>query len=254
MTPPAKSGYTTTLAPPRTKVPRYRAICDDLKKRILDGQYEVDARLPSEKDLMAEYGASRVTVRHALQRLAQEHLIHSQKGKGHFVSYPKTVQNLGRLLGLGETVSPRGMTVSSKVLKLGEEPADADVAEALEIQPGDTVTSLQRLRKVNGQPVSLDVSYFPTSIGRYLGDYDLENQDVFVLIEDYLGLELSIADLIISFDKADAGLAKTLGIATGDSVVVIERLTSDRKGRPIDFEYLYGRIDAFQFHIRVPRW
>ena len=83
---------------------------------------------------MEEYHASRVTVRHALQQLQEEKLVHSQKGKGHFVSCPTAVQNLGQLLGLGESLSQTGMVVTSKVLALEEAPASPEVAEALNIE------------------------------------------------------------------------------------------------------------------------
>ncbi|MDA0656089.1 MAG: GntR family transcriptional regulator [Proteobacteria bacterium] len=250
----AKAGLICDAAPPKSTLPRYRVICDDLKNRIARGEFSIDTRLPSEKDLMVRYCASRVTVRHALQRLGEENLIRSQKGKGHFVTYPKTVQNLGRLLGLGESLSESGVTVSSKVLKLQEVPSPPVVAKALDIKTGQPVTCLQRLRHINGRPMSYDTSYFPIDVGRCLSHYDLQRQDVFVLIEDHLGLELSVADLVIKVETADLSLAEILGIERGEAIILIERLTMDVKGRPVDFEYLHGRRDAFQFRIRVPRW
>jgi DNA-binding GntR family transcriptional regulator len=45
-----------------------------------------------------------------------------------------------------------------------------------------------------------------------------------------------------------------LGVRDGDPLLRIRRLTYDGRKRPIDFEYLLGRPDAFQFGVRVPRW
>lgn len=254
MTRPAKSSTLIDARPPAPATPRYQVIYDDLKARITDGEYDISARLPSENELMLQYDVSRVTVRHALQRLQDENFIASQRGKGRFVIYPKAIQNLGRLLGLGESLSASDMEVSSRVLCLGEVAAGPDVATALGLKAGGPVTCLERLRCFNGRPVSFDTSYFPIEIGRYLGDFDLERLDVFVLIESHLGLELSVADLVIKVSDAEPEIADKLQVDPGDAVVQIERLTRDSKGRPIDFEYLNGRRDAFQFKIRVPRW
>lgn len=244
----------STAAHSIPSAPRYRAIFDDLKYRIGKGEYAIDKQLPSERTLMEEYHASRVTVRHALQQLQEEKLVHSQKGKGHFVSCPTAVQNLGQLLGLGESLSQTGMVVTSKVLALEEAPASPEVAEALNIEMNDRVTCLQRLRYINAQPASFNTSYFPVDIGRYLSEYDLERQDLFVLIEDRLGIELSTADLVMKIGKSDKSLAARLGIEKGETVFEIERLTFDTKGSPVDFGILKGRSDTFQFHVRVPRW
>ena len=62
----------STAAHSIPSAPRYRAIFDDLKYRIGKGEYAIDKQLPSERRLMEEYHASRVTVRHALQQLQEE--------------------------------------------------------------------------------------------------------------------------------------------------------------------------------------
>jgi GntR family transcriptional regulator len=77
---------------------------------------------------------------------------------------------------------------------------------------------------------------------------------VFVLLEEELGYLLGIADLKIEADLADDSLAGLLRTDVGTPVLRIERLTLDEAGRPIDFEYLHGRGDAYQFRVRVPRW
>lgn len=234
--------------------PLYRVIKDALKQRILAGDYAAGAQLPSENQLMRIFGVSRVTVRQALQQLQKERLVVSHQGKGYFVARAKAVQDLARLQGLGESVANSGFSAHSEVLGMAEVAADGRVADALALEPGATVTCLQRVRHINRQPVSHDISYFPLDIGRRLADYDLVNSDVFVLLEEELGFPLGIADLKVEANLADESLARLLETEVGTPVLRIERLTLDEAGRPIDFEYLHGRGDAYQFRIRVPRW
>lgn len=238
-------------APPQ---PRYRMIRKALRDRILRGEYRVNDRLPSESELMEAYDVSRVTVRQALQQLRKERLITSRRGKGYFVARPKAVQDLGRLQGLGESIAESGLVSYSRVLDIRETPADRRVAEALALAPETTVMRLRRLRCINHQPVSYDVSFFPVDVGRRLQRHDLVHNDVFVLLEESLEITLGLADLKIEVGAADEALAARLGMEPGAPVLRIERLTTDVSGRPIDFEYLYGRGDAYQFRIRAPRW
>ena len=234
--------------------PRYRVIRNTLRDKILQGAYGVGDQLPSENQLMTAFDVSRVTVRQALHQLQRENLIFSQRGKGYFVARPKSVQNLDRLMGLGETMAESGLDTYSKVVDVGDCAADRAVAQALGLGTGITVTRLHRIRYIHDQPVSDDVSFFPSEIGRRLRDHDLERNDVFVLLEERLKIPLGVADLKIDVNTADARLAKSLDTAPGAPVLCIERLTADETGRPIDFEYIRGRGDAYQFRIRVPRW
>jgi len=234
--------------------PLYRVIKEALKQRILAGDYAPDQQLPSENQLMRIFDVSRVTVRQALQQLQKERLVISHQGKGYFVARAKAVQDLARLQGLGEAVAGSGFSAHSEVLGMAEVVADPRVADALALEPGTPVTCLQRVRHINHQPVSYDISYFPLDIGRRLKDFDLVHHDVFVLLEEELGFPLGIADLKIEANLADESLAHLLQTEVGTPVLRIERLTLDEAGRPIDFEYLHGRGDAYQVRVRVPRW
>ena len=77
--------------------PLYVQIKDVIKQRILDGDYDVHERLPSESEMMKVFGVSRITVRQALRDLHTEGLVFSVQGKGTFVSRPKVVQDIQRL-------------------------------------------------------------------------------------------------------------------------------------------------------------
>lgn len=65
--------------------PAYERLAEELKKRILGGEFDADRRLPSESALCAEYGVSRGTVRSALAALRTVGLISSRTGAGSYV-------------------------------------------------------------------------------------------------------------------------------------------------------------------------
>ena len=93
---------TLPLAPKYTSIrqvrqTRYQAIADDLRRRVESGAVGAGRLLPSESELSADYGASRVTVRRALEALREEGLVESRQGLGWLVATDPLRQTLGRL-------------------------------------------------------------------------------------------------------------------------------------------------------------
>jgi GntR family transcriptional regulator len=233
---------------------KYVAVRDSLRDRIVRGDFAEDEMLPSESALGAEFGVSRVTVRQALDELRKTGLIESRQGKGYFVRRVQVVQDLGRLQGFGEIMAPLGIDVRSEVIELAEVVAGLDVRKELRLDRGARVMRITRVRIAGGAALSYDVSHFPLEIGQRLAKLDLTHADIFALLERELGLEIGYADMALNVAIADEVLARRLGIAKGDPLVRIVRLTFDREGKPVDFEHLYARPDSFQFRVRGPRW
>lgn len=232
--------------------PLYQQIKDELQQRILDGDYEVHERLPSESALMKAFEVSRVTVRQALRDLHAEGLVFSVQGKGTFVSRPKAVQDIQRLQGFGEAMAPQGYETSTRVLKVHEATPSQEVAEALELPRNAKVIELTRVRYLNREPISIDHSFFPLDVGNRLLERNL-SVDIFPMLENELGIGLDHADLKIEAVLADQDRAAQLHIEAGAALLCIQRLAFAPGGRPIDFEYLWYRGDAFQYQLRIDR-
>ena len=79
-------------------VPKYRVILNELRAGIQEGKFRVGERLPSETDLGANYGVSRLTVQRALKELQIEGLVDRRAGSGTYVN-PRR-QSHGHLFGL----------------------------------------------------------------------------------------------------------------------------------------------------------
>lgn len=237
----------------RSSVPLYTQIREVLRAQILDGTYLPHQQMPSEGDMINLFGVSRITVRQALSDLQSEGLIFRIHGKGTFVSKPKAFQDLGRLQGFGEAMRQMGYETYSKVLSIKTVKPEAQVAERLHLSKQAKVTEIRRLRFLNREPISLDVTYLPTSVGVRLAKEDLATRDIFVILENDYRLSLGHADLQIGSTLADDILAGQLRVEEGSPVLVIERTTHTADGSPIDYEHLYYRGDAFQYKVRVDR-
>lgn len=236
-------------------VPLHAQLRERLRERILDGSYAVHSQLPPESALGALFGVSRITVRQALGDLHKEGLIFKVPGKGTFVAKPKAFQQLSQLEGFAQAMARLGHSIRNVVTSHLAVPANAAVAQQLNLATGAQVSEIRRIRCLNGDPLSVEVTYLPLHVGERLRSADLAQRDIFLILENDYGIALGHADLRIDAVAADAQLASALRVAEGSAILRIERLThsigADGQAAPLDFEYLYFRGDAFQYRLRI---
>ncbi len=238
---------------PFAPVPLYNQLKELLRTQILDGSYPPETRMPSESELGDKFQVSRITVRQALGDLQKEGLIFKIHGKGTFVAKPKAFQNVSRLQGLAESLVHLGYEVINQLHSVKLITADKRIAERLQLSDSAKVTEIKRVRLINREPVSLEISYLPQEIGEKLQKADLITRDIFLILENDLQLNLGHADLAIDAVLADSELTNALGVEEGSPIMRIERLTHTDDEKPIDFEFLYYRGDAFQYRFRIDR-
>ncbi|QCP54060.1 GntR family transcriptional regulator [Trinickia violacea] len=249
---PLPSPPNGNLVPPIAR-PLYAQIKDDLRARILDGRYAPHSRMPSESELCAMFDVSRITVRQALGDLQKEGLVFKLHGKGTFVSKPKAFQDVTSLQGFAEAMSSMGHEIVNQLRGVRFIEADGNVASRLALPEGAKVAEIHRVRFLNREPVSLEVTYVPEALGVRLAAADLIARDIFLIIENDCGVPLGHADVSIDAMLADDEIAAALNVGVGAPVLRIERLTHSADGTPIDYEHLYFRGDAFQYRLRIDR-
>ncbi|WP_239472283.1 GntR family transcriptional regulator [Streptomyces sp. NEAU-S7GS2] len=227
----------------RLRADRARQLADLLRHQVLGGGFPGGV-LPHEEVIGADYGVSRNTVRQALDLLRAEQLVERQPGVGTVVVCQKYPHALDRLMGLAETLHPHGrVTNEVRTISPVPAPAPAPVADRLRIPPRSEVLYVERLRRLDGLPLSLDLTYVPMHIGLPLLDADLENNDVFRLIEETAGQPLGTAEITLEAVNADAHSAAVLEAPRGTAVLMLERLTHLADGAPVDLEFIRFRGD-----------
>jgi GntR family transcriptional regulator len=234
-------------------IPLYSQVRERLRERIVDGTYAPDARLPAESEISTIFGVSRITVRQALNDLQKEGVIFKVPGKGTYVSASRTSQDLARLEGFGEAMSRKGHRIVNHVVSHVQLNAAPAVAAQLRLAAGAPVTEIRRVRYLDREPVSYEITWLPPSVGERLRSENLAERDIFLILESDYAIALGHADIQIGAINADPELAAALRVAPGTALLRIERLTWTADGVPLDFEYLYVRGDAFQYALRLPR-
>ncbi|MCG5077720.1 GntR family transcriptional regulator [Paraburkholderia tagetis] len=233
--------------------PLYARIKNTLRSRILDGTYAPHSQMPSEYALCAMFDVSRITVRQALGDLQNEGLVFRLHGKGTFVSKPKAFQNVTSLQGFAEAMSSMGHEIVNQLRAFRIVEASGHVAQKLDLPEGARVAEIHRVRVLDREPVSFELTWVPEPLGKRLAGADLATRDIFLILENDCGVPLGHADVSIDAMLANDEIARALRVQEGSPVLRIERTTHDAQGTPIDYEYLYFRGDAFQYRLRVDR-
>lgn len=242
---------TPTMSPTRRRSNPARWLADVLRAQIEHECGADGAPLANERDLALQFGASRNVVRDALDLLRNEGLVRRVPGAGTFVTVRRAVHGIDRLRGLAETFGEARDRVVNRVLAADVLPAPGFVAGRLEIDPGAPVVFIERLRSLDGRPLSLDASYLPAEVASPLlgpgplrkAGPGLASCDVFALLERTLGVELGMASLCIEAVAADAATAQLLDTAPSAPLLLVTRLARLADGRPIDFEFVRYRGD-----------
>lgn len=162
--------------------PAYQQIADDIRQRILDGGYRSGEKLPTEADLMAEYGMSRIVIRNAIQTLVSEGLVTTQRGKGMFVrkQQPPRKRISGDLYGKRPVASPMKRATEAEGRRSEWEHATRTttatqvIAERLGIEPEDPVVRTTYTFFADEAPVMLSTSYEPLAL---TGGTPIENPE-----------------------------------------------------------------------------
>jgi GntR family transcriptional regulator len=232
-----------------TPVPLYYQLKQWLSGLIGSGELEPGAQLPGELELCERFGVSRGVVRQALSELRYEGLIDRQRGRGTFVSMPKTAEGLiSSLRGLADDADLRGQRIQSRVLLLREAPAADTVARSLDLAVGDPVVELERVRALDGEPHVLVMTYLPAALVPGLAGRDLNGSESLyrILREDY-GLAIVSSRRRVEATVAGAREARLLSIERGDPLLVLRSIGYTTGTRPFDYFIAYHRGDRSAF-------
>jgi GntR family transcriptional regulator len=233
--------------------PQYRQIEQALRERI--ATLRPGERLPSDTDLCAEFGVSRMTARNAMQRLAEDGLIRREPGRGSFVTSPPAHRRTNRLMTFSQEMRRTGRAPSSRVLTRVIRPSTRAEARELEIPYRASIVHLRRLRLADGEPIALESSVLLGACADSVMTADLARGSLHETLAG-AGFVLRRGTGSISAAAATAEDAPLLAIAPGDPLLVERRVIVDGHGRRIEASesrYVAGRYGLdVQFEVEAP--
>ena len=232
-------------------VPLYEQAAEALRRDIRNGVYDAKYRLPTEEDLSAKYGISRITVRHALTELVREGLVERKQGKGTFICRPTMHKDLKRSgVSFTELCESNGKRAGAKLLAGGIETiSNPRVAEWLGLNIGDEVLRIKRIRYADDVPCVIEDNYFPPSF-RDLLSIDLDHDSIYQWLREKRGINIVTGEMILRIIRADGQTARLLKMTRGTPLLNTWGRIFQANGEMLHVCNQIGYGENFEFIVR----
>lgn len=229
-----------------TNLPLYAQLKERLIDLIAERVYQPGDQIPSQRELIDEFGASHMTVRRAINELIQEGVIHAIPGKGMFVSPPKQQAEPIPLRGFTEEMTLRGLKTSSRILAAEVVSASTMLASLFEMPLGSSLIYLRRLRLAQGEPIAIQSAYLRAEYCPGLLDFDLESRSLYEILHNEYGLKFGRARYSFEAALADGEQAQLLDATLPAALLVSEQITFLENDFPIEFVRSVYRGDKYR--------
>ncbi len=233
--------------------PLYHQIFLQLRGEIESGQRVVGSRLPTEQELSASFGVSRITARRALDELAQAGLVARKQRIGTIVTFRPPVKAIeGDIDQAMESLIAFGRATQVKLIEIGAVPAAPPLSDILRVESDAPLLRAVRIRWMEGEPLGHYVSHVPEDLGVKLTRAALNKTPMLALIQE-AGIKIGAADQTITATLADASLASLLHVDIGSPLLRVSRTVYDANKRPIQYIQAHFRPDRYQIRLDLHR-
>jgi len=228
---------------------KYEEIAEDIRNRILNGEYNPNEQLPLEKEMCEYYGVSRITIKKAVDELVIQGLVIKRRGSGTFVKAldEEGVQELSlakQFEGFSEAHKDRKVT--SKIIKFEVIHPTEEIATKLKITTDDFVYYVIRTRYADDSPYVIEYTYMP--IGLIPGiKNDILTSSVYGYIEKNLKLKIKSAHRIIRAILPNELEQEYLEIENNFPILEVEQVGFLDNGQPFEFSTAHHRSDRIEF-------
>lgn len=237
--------------------PKYIRIYKELRGRILTDGFVDNGQLPTELQLMEQFGVSRTTIRKATEMLRADNLIESRQGYGTDVTLNKKTPNAGQMNRITDVIDidftftpePLESTKHSDVL-VDVVPVPGKVASALDLTQGDNVYRLRWLHYVNDIPYLYLTNYVRMDLAPTLPQVVEGMVSLYPILAREYGLIFDRAEETIEPIVSDFISAKLLDVPVGTPLLQLCRSTHFNKG-PAEYGLSIIRPDLLNITLKI---
>lgn len=225
---------------------KLQQIQDFILTKIRNNEYSAGDKIPTEAELVEQFGASRMTVNKALCTLRDKGYLFSVRGKGTFVKKEIVQKRLNELTSFTEEMRRRGIKPITKTIEFSYNSVGFEAEkESLKLKSTDNVYKIIRVRYDKETPIALDVTILNEKVVGHL-DYSKMGSSLYEYLQNVQGVAISYAVQKIRAIKADEFLAKNLDVPLGDPILEIASVTYDKENRPFEVVHTYHVHDTYE--------
>jgi GntR family transcriptional regulator len=228
----------------------YRMVKARLREAIdvfgSNGQY----RLPSEAELTTQLGASRVTIRSALQSLQKEGRIRRLHGHGTFINrHAMGVRaNLGEATPFLDLLADSGYKAEVRILAQKVVPLDAELAAALEVEEGTEALCVERVFYADGEPAVHSVDHVPVGLLRGRPEDVAPRRSTFENVEA-TGLEVCYSVAEVRPVVASRAVAVALNVKRSQPLLSLRHTHVTRAEVPVAATVVHVNDEYLRFSV-----
>ena len=240
----------------KTSIPLYVRIESLIRNRILNGQLEPGEKLPTEGELIKQFGVSQITIRNALSNLEREGLIVRNRAKGTFVAenvpFRKKFVITNEVYNILQDADRYEVkNVDLRMMNVGETRCARTVREFFNFTNEDPICIVGRTRLSMGIPMYYIENILSPDIARHLSKKELYEKHLLRILKDKIGLNIKRGEMYIEAVPADPDIAEILRIQMFEPLILRQLYYWFPKGEPFEIVNSYMRPDYFRYKVDV---
>jgi len=232
----------------------YIQLMNSIKKKIIDGEYQVGDKIMSERIMSKNYGINRLTVRNAIKNLQNDGYLNAIQGKGTFVNKIPVVQGKVELgkgdVSLSMSIRKGGMSHSRIVLSLKKIDSVGDLKNYFPDSP--QVYELIRLSFINGIPYAIQECYFPCSYFKEAERYNFIEDTLYDYM-DTQGHHPKKLDYNLKIKDIPQKYAKLLEIQESKKIFLFNYFGFDKDEKFVEYTLSYNKPEYTAFHFSTKK-
>jgi GntR family transcriptional regulator len=235
-------------------IPLYNRIESLIRNKILSGQYEPGEKLPTEDELVHQFGVSKITIRNALARLEAQGFIVRNRGRGTFVSREIPVSKQFIITGGvhdivldAERYEVRALGIQT--VKVGETRVARTIRDLFGLSNADDFSLIRRVRLLQGVPIYFLENFMPLGIARHLTIEELSEKPLLKVLKEKIGLTIARGEMYIEAIPADHDTAEILQCQAFDPLILMQVRYWLPGEEPCEIVNCFVRADYFKYKV-----
>ncbi len=234
-----------------SNTPKYLRIYKWLDDMIKTGKIGIGDRLPTEESIARDFGINRMTVRQAIDEFVVRKMVTRRRGHGTILVRTNPVEYIwqfNNITSFTESMEKSGINACTRSERIKVIDADSRVAELLSLDAERRVIHTVRIKYAENEPVCIESSFLPYSrFSRLLG-LEIKGSLYRVMVEEF-DTHLAKSTQLLSSTISGKEEMELFGLSKPLPCLMVESLSSDEKGNPVEVLYSCFRGDRYKFRI-----
>lgn len=239
-----------------TSIPLYVQIESLIRNKILNGQLELGEKLPTEDELIKQFGVSHITIRKSLSNLEREGLVIRNRPKGTFVAENVPLRKkfviTNKVYDIIEDANRYEIkNVELKTIRIKETRIAKTLREFFSFKNEDEICIVRRVRLFKGVPMYYIENFLCPGIAESLSVKELYKKHLLKILKEKDGITIDRGEMYIEAVLADPDVAKILEMQIFEPLILRQLYYWFPDGKPFEIVNSYMRPDCFRYKVDV---